>query len=534
MARDYSYYFSQLRKIEAHREKEAEAEIRKLYKGLLKETKQFVADEYFELAEDGKLTYEILRSHARDARFLEEVEERLGGLTKQVSEEIKSTVADMYSLAYSGIHDTVKMGAPEHLKELVDGLGGATAEMIKAVVDNPVATVALEKNYKDTIYGIRQQIATGLMVGDRYDTMAKRLAKALDISYKKATTIVRTETERAREAGHFESAKEVNDALKQGVTEMRMTKTWKTMKDGRVRDTHSSMDGKLVAMDDMFVLPSGAETLAPKQSGVASEDINCRCYVSYKLMSDEQFFKATGKHLCEISKTGEPYSLGPQPGDKLTQEEYTKFKKDLEKSSGKGFDDAEIKAMADAVRTYTEGDYTDILAAGADFKGVYGDYAILMSDTQKEAAKANYENVEKFLEYANKHKGTVYRGLGFDIGGDYDDGSFDDLMATLRKGKPVEMPSLTSWSTKKSYMQDIFEARTELDDTAEAVARVTFVMSDSKSGVSIRDYAQVKGQEEVLFSKHTKFDILDISKDSYLDDDGVEYIDIVVKMKEHT
>lgn len=296
MARDVDYYFAQLRKTEAHRSEQAEKEIRKLYKDILQETKQFIAEEYYNLAEDGELTYEILRSHGRDARFLEEVEQKIGGLTQEVSDDIKKTAQEMYELAYSGIQDTVRLGGPKEIKAMVDGLGGATAETIAAVVDNPIATVALERNYKDTIYGVKRDIATGLMVGDRYETMAKRLVKSLDINYKRAVTIARTEAKRAVEAGHLSSAKEVNDALSNGSTEMRLTKTWKTMKDKKVRDTHGPMEGTVVAVDEEFELPSGATTLAPQQSGVASEDINCRCYVSYKLMSDIEFYKITGRH----------------------------------------------------------------------------------------------------------------------------------------------------------------------------------------------------------------------------------------------
>lgn len=291
MAKDFSYYFSQLRKKEDHRSKQAEKDIRKLYKELLKDAKHFVAEEYYNLAQDGKLTYEILRANARDVRFLEEVEQKLTGVSQEVAESIRKAAEDVYRLAYDGMIDAVEKGV-----QGFSGLGGATDEMIKAAVNNPIATTALEKNYKDIVWDIKRQIATGLVVGDRYDTMAKRLSKALDIDYKKSVRIVRTETGRVREAGHLASAKDVNDALKNGTTDMRLTKTWKTMKDGSVRDTHSSMDGVLIAVDDLFELPSGVETTAPKQSGVASEDVNCRCYVSYKLMSDAEFYAATGKH----------------------------------------------------------------------------------------------------------------------------------------------------------------------------------------------------------------------------------------------
>lgn len=293
MAKNFDYYFSQLRKIENHRERQAEVEIRKLYKELLKDTKQFVAEEYYKLAEDGKLTYEILRSHNENARFLDEVEQRLNGLSPKVSQSIQEIVEEMYALAYNGMVEAVqKAKDTKELAETLSGLHGVMPETIKAAVENPIAGLTLkdtlEKNRKEIIWDIKRQIGVGLTNGDRYDTMAKRLAKSLDGDYKKAIRIVRTETGRVREAGHLESAKEINNALEQGVTDVRLVKTWRTMGDGKVRDTHGPMDGTTVAMDEAFTLPSGVKTQAPQQSGVASEDINCRCFVKYSLKKSKQ------------------------------------------------------------------------------------------------------------------------------------------------------------------------------------------------------------------------------------------------------
>lgn len=297
MAKDYQYYFSQLRRIEDHREQQAEKEIRKLYRKILKETRQFVAEEYYQLAEDGKLTFEILRSKSMDARFLQEVEERLGDLSIDVSREIKRTVEEMYQLSYDGLRNAVEKGKDsKELQAFFQGVDTATAQTAWASVDNTIMDVALEKNHKNIIWDIKREVATALTVGDRFDTMADRIAGKLNGNYKKAILIARTEVGRVREAGHLASAKNLNDALQNGNSGMRMVKKWMTMRDGSVRDTHSHMNGVVAEMDDPFILPSGVKTMAPKQSGVASEDCNCRCYVSYQLMDDEEFFKATGKH----------------------------------------------------------------------------------------------------------------------------------------------------------------------------------------------------------------------------------------------
>ena len=145
MAKSFEYYFAQLRKTESSREKKAETEIRKLYKEMLNDTKQFVAEEYYKLAEDGELTYEILRSKGENARFLEEVEKRLNGLSPKVSKEIQKTVEEMYALSYNSMVDAVrKASTTKELKESFKGLQGVSAETIKAAVENPIAGLTLK------------------------------------------------------------------------------------------------------------------------------------------------------------------------------------------------------------------------------------------------------------------------------------------------------------------------------------------------------------------------------------------------------
>lgn len=316
MARDYSYYFAQLRRIEDHREEKAEKEIRKIYKEILKETKQFVAEEYYQLAEDGKLTFEILRSKGQDARFLAEVEQRLSDLSLNVSKEIKQTVEDMYVLAYDGLKEAVeKSKDAEAFRELLQISDTSTAQMMWATVDNTIMDIALEKNHKDIIWDIKREVARSLTVGDRFDTMAHRIADNMDRSYKKAILISRTEVGRVREAGHLASAKNLNDVIKEGSSGLQMVKKWKSVKDGKVRDHHRSMHDKVVEMDEPFTLPDGVKTQAPKQSGYARHDCNCRCTALFPLMDDEEFFKATGKHFENTEAKSKNEVEKPNDGD---------------------------------------------------------------------------------------------------------------------------------------------------------------------------------------------------------------------------
>lgn len=67
------------------------------------------------------------------------------------------------------------------------------------------------------------------------------------------------------------------------------------------------MEGVKVPDDEEFVLPSGARCLYPKDTGVPSEDINCRCHVEYVTetvynKSVEEIARLNGYDPLEISK----------------------------------------------------------------------------------------------------------------------------------------------------------------------------------------------------------------------------------------
>ena len=79
--------------------------------------------------------------------------------------------------------------------------------------------------------------------------------------------IVETETHRDANAGALSAAKRA------GAT----TKTWITMMDDRVRDSHDYLLGVTVKIDDEFYTFDGSHAPAPGMFGVPEEDCNCRC-----------------------------------------------------------------------------------------------------------------------------------------------------------------------------------------------------------------------------------------------------------------
>lgn len=329
MAKDLDYYLAQARRIAEHREKDAEKELRKLYKSMLKDLQTFMSETYVQYAEEDKLTYGMLQKAGYDARFLEEIEKQLNVSTKKEAKALRKLVEDTYEAAYKQMVEGVSQSGSVTLDETFMESVNITPDQIKRAVENPVSGLTLsdvlEKHRREIIYSIKQTIGVGLMNGDRYTTMAKRIAENLDGDYKKAIRIARTEAHRVIEGGNIDAAMQVEEELKNTKTGMRLVKTWKSMQDERVRPqirrkrgkkwtttmgtgaNHMKMDGQVRLAEELFDLGNGVTAMAPGLSGDAGNDINCRCYASYEMMTDEEYYKKTGNHFLTQKQIEESY-----------------------------------------------------------------------------------------------------------------------------------------------------------------------------------------------------------------------------------
>ncbi len=315
----------EIRRIEQSREILTEKKIRKIYKQLLKELNHFLADEYLKYSQEGKLTVAMLQKKSRYAKFLEEIEANVNNLTPEIAELIRKTVEDTYTACYKGMSEAVlnaenTKSALKYLKDL-----SVRPEVMKRAIENPVSGLTLpdilERNRREVIYDIKQQINISLMNGDRYETTAKKITERLDMSYAKAVNIVRTETHRVTESGFMDSAKNINQALDD--TEFVYAAVWRTMKDERVRPqrryhtrsgwktskskngaNHQKMEGTIIQAGGRFELEPGVYAECPGMSGTARNDCRCRCFLEYELMSAEEFERLTGKTVDNSGKSG--------------------------------------------------------------------------------------------------------------------------------------------------------------------------------------------------------------------------------------
>lgn len=310
-------YLAEVRRVEESRSRGAEKEIRRLYKRLLKDLNGFVGEYYTKYSDDeGVLSAVILQQKAKYASFLEEVDKNISEITPRVSKKIKKTVEDTYKACYKGMVNAFTGACDsEKVKESFKGLS-IKPEVIKAAVENPISGLTLperlEKNRKEVIYDIKQNITNALMTGERYDTTAKKIAERLDISYGKAVRIVRTESHRVEEKGLMDGAEEV--AGKVSGNGLVYAAVWRNMGDNRVRPNgrvhtskgwktvksktnadHIKMEGQIIEAGGYFDLGHGVKGKTPGESGDAANDINCRCFIEYEMMTEEEFKERGGK-----------------------------------------------------------------------------------------------------------------------------------------------------------------------------------------------------------------------------------------------
>lgn len=313
-----------IRRIEENRKILTEEKIQAIYRTLEDDLNAFIAKEYRKYAdENGQLYMSYLDSKRQRAKFLQEIVENVDNITPELKKTLTSLVNKTYEECYKGMAETVTQAATaENIAEVGKSLS-VRPETLKRAVENNISKLTLpqvlQKHRAEIIYQIQQELNIGLINGDRYERMANRISERVGVSASKARNIVRTESHRNIESGMMDCAENIDKKL--DGSDLIYAATWKTMKDSRVRPQvmrrtkhgwkhgyskngadHMKMDGVTVRVGELFDLGNGVKAKAPGKSGVAAHDCNCRCYLSYNLMTVEEFAKATGQSVESVRK----------------------------------------------------------------------------------------------------------------------------------------------------------------------------------------------------------------------------------------
>ena len=172
-------------------------------------------------------------------RFDSEIRERFGNnaLQKRDEEDIIDELLDLFLLAYA-------MGNSVTNDNLSSDYAPSVDDVMKAV-DAKVAG----KTWRERVEDYFANGGTGEDIARIADTETHRIANtaALDT---------------ARQAGAT-------------------NKTWVTMLDDRVRETHDYLEGMTVGIDEDFYTYDGDHASAPGLFGLGESNVACRCGLSF-------------------------------------------------------------------------------------------------------------------------------------------------------------------------------------------------------------------------------------------------------------
>lgn len=190
---------------------------------------------------------------------------------KNNKKAIENTLKDVIETAYKTVNSTVAKYNIEAVSRVID-----SNRIIEKQVAGHIWTDRIKKYGNDFVYDVHGIIHEGIDNGDTFTSMARNLKKRFGKDIGNTVRIARTEGARVLEDSKYQAFEDIAEN-----ESVQVFKVWHTMGDEAVRDTHQAMEGIKVPYDDEFTLPSGATCLYPKSTGIAAEDINCRCYVEY-------------------------------------------------------------------------------------------------------------------------------------------------------------------------------------------------------------------------------------------------------------
>lgn len=195
----------------------------------------------------------------------------------------------------------------------------------------------------------------------------------------------------------------------------------------------------------------------------------------------------------------------PEPEPEPEEKETEKVKDEIDTkdlSERMGFYQSGLKFHPDGEKIIDSvSEYTAI-----DYSGV-NDYLRTEQSGNKEK-DGQINDISTFLKNAPKMEGEVYRGMNFLKSKKDSLNNFNDFLSNVEEGKSLMLKSFTSTSTKKDVAM-------EFADPGNAHMIVFEIKS--KSGVYLDGVSQKEEENEVLFDKNSKFNVLKVDKSKHPD-----------------
>ena len=262
------------------------SELIKSYKSALDDIRLKITQIYEAYGISGELTKAEMTQFMR----LSNIEKNIVNIMNPYLESNKELLKDMSTVGFDNGYFTsgwaldqatgLSLGwgiIDDNSVRAANGIGGDLSDLEGIISSKEIKqhTKVLDDaftNYsKDSRKWISQEIKQGIIQGESVPVVTKRIKEALGKSYNSSMVIARTEILRASGIGSQIAYDEASD---NGV---QLTQVWQTTLDDRTRSSHASADGARMDNETGLFSLSWGEVPGPRRSGIASEDIQCRC-----------------------------------------------------------------------------------------------------------------------------------------------------------------------------------------------------------------------------------------------------------------
>lgn len=276
--------------------------------------KNKMAELYEKYGDEGTLTFSEMSKANRMQQLTDFIDSEMERLTGVVNAQIEFFTKEAYSQSYYNYTSVINEQAGMSLS-----WGVLNPDMIASIVNEPSVSGMslgdiLDKNRYLSLLEERQVITQGLIQGDSFQEMARRISQSFDKIFSDALRIARTEGTRAAGEGQalaYDRAEEMGIELK---------RIWSASATGDARHYNWGWNKAVADKDGYFTFTHSAgkggvvtrSAKSPGKFGIASWDINCfpeSVYIDYNSKIDKLY-----KRYFE----GDLYTITTAGGNKIT------------------------------------------------------------------------------------------------------------------------------------------------------------------------------------------------------------------------
>ncbi|MGG3572858.1 phage minor head protein [Bacillus gobiensis] len=255
----------------------AEKDIDLAFAKRLKDILSQIAEMYRRYSEGGELTITALNKFNRYQKEMALISEQMTKHYKYLLQSMQELMEKTYLENYLRSAFLYEFESQQLMNYSVP-----SAQLLKTAIRNPIPKLTLPKlmetHRNEIVRGIGIEITQGLLAGEDYSRMARRIENTVNFSRNKSRRVARTESHRVQNQSRL-------DSMEQASKFANIEKRWLSTLDVKVRDAHQKLDNK-PANDDGFFKFGAMKAKAPGlwtgtwgQYNPANMNINCRCSI---------------------------------------------------------------------------------------------------------------------------------------------------------------------------------------------------------------------------------------------------------------